>query len=511
MKKLLLSLTAVATLGTASAATFPTNTTPPWKSYMATGNVSDIVASTTVAAAIGTKVDATSGQSLNQTLQSPTITGGSIAGTDMSASVATSAGGNVSRTLAKHFADIPNVLDYGAKGDGSTDDGSAVAGALASSNLSIIAFPHTSSGYLLNTGTFAGGDYPNYNYNWQSDTGVYPSAGEIDYGNNYIHGTAAGSPDSCTGTINSPYTQPCLAITGQRIILDPASVWQGANTTNIGRDIECLPNHASPNSANLSNGYRRNWTACLYIGADTGTDGQSNSSGNGFGSSISTEVANWALDINTNSGIGHEFDMNVINNAVDGGITRAYFTLASASFKGVDSILSGNSPWGSGGSWAEAHEVNATPFTTTTKPAAQTNGNGETVYTSSTSGSTTTYTVYPRWTRGFSASGSVDDLVGVLNVAGESGNLLRGIDATGANFFTIDKAGNLTTNGFVSVKNANIYVSNGRYCLDASCTRYVYESGSAVKIGNTTNGDVASIDDSGNMTLKGTLTQSGTP
>ena len=55
---------------------FPTNTTPPWKSYMATGNTADIVASTTVASAIGAKVDAINGQSLNQTLQSPTITNG---------------------------------------------------------------------------------------------------------------------------------------------------------------------------------------------------------------------------------------------------------------------------------------------------------------------------------------------------------------------------------------------------------------------------------------------------
>lgn len=69
---------------------FPTNTTPPWKSYMATGNTADIVASTTVATAIGAKVDATSGQSLNQTLETPTITGGTATDTDISGALLSS-------------------------------------------------------------------------------------------------------------------------------------------------------------------------------------------------------------------------------------------------------------------------------------------------------------------------------------------------------------------------------------------------------------------------------------
>lgn len=87
MKKLFLPLAAVASIGVASAATFPTNTTPAWKSYMATGNTADIVSSPTVAAAIGAKVDATSGQSLNQTIDTPTIAGGSATGTDISAAI----------------------------------------------------------------------------------------------------------------------------------------------------------------------------------------------------------------------------------------------------------------------------------------------------------------------------------------------------------------------------------------------------------------------------------------
>lgn len=484
------------------------NYLPDWKSYQQTGNPADIVSSPTVAAAIGGKVDAVNGQSQGQSLTSPAVTGGSITQTDASGAKSIPSGGSVARSLAAHFADTPNVTDYGAVGDGTTDSGGAIATAAAQSP--IISIPHSSSPYVLNTGSFPGGTYPNYNWSFPNNTGVYSPVGFWSLGNNQFTGSAIGSPDKCTGSAFSPYTQPCLIATDYKIVMDPASIWQGPNTTNAGLSIGCLPNHKSTNAANTSNGYNRNWIACVYTEADTGSDGQANSAGSGFGSSISTEWINRTLDIASNHGIMQEDNVNVREIPVDGGITRDLFILASASFRGAQSIVAGKSPWTTNSGFAEAAEINATPFTTTTQPATA-GGNGEAVWTSTTTNGTTTYTVYPRWTRGISVSGSVDDFVEQVNVAGESGNLLRGIAANGTNYLTIDKVGNFKTNGFVSVSNANYYVSNGRFCLDTQCARYVYEANNTIRFGNTTNGDVASISDSGNLTIKGALTQNGTP
>lgn len=126
MKKLLLATVALASIGAASAATFPANTTPAWKSYMATGNTADIVSSPTVAAAIGLKVDATSGQSLNQTLQTPTITGGTATGVTINSGIlddkTTIAGKLVSGIVTLNsdgYLDLPYAT-YGAPLSGSS-------------------------------------------------------------------------------------------------------------------------------------------------------------------------------------------------------------------------------------------------------------------------------------------------------------------------------------------------------------------------------------------------------
>ena len=346
-------------------------------------------------------------------------------------------------------------------GNGSTDDGPAIQNAFAASKILTI-FPHTANSYLVNTGTFSGGAYPSATWAWPGTTGVYPSPGFTFMGNNQFQGTAIGDPNSCTGKFQSPYTQTCLAITDYKLIMDPASIWQGNNTTNAGLSIGCLPNHRSPNSGNTNGGgYRRNWIACMYWEADTGQDGQPNGV-SGFGSTISTELVNGTLDVGSNAGILQEDNVNVYGAPTDGGITRDQFILSSCgpfntgTYSGVSScqasVIGGKSPWGVTTEFASAIEIGATPFSSATAPAAQTNGNGETVYSG-----TGPYTVYPRWTNGTMISGAVNDYSAAMNVAGESGYFFRGQNASGTNLFTVDKTGTLTASGaLVSTSYASV-------------------------------------------------------
>lgn len=282
--------------------------------------------------------------------------------------------------------------------------------------------------------------------------------------------------------------------------MDPASLWQGQNTTNIGMDIECLPNHKNPNGNDLtSTGQFRNWTACLYLGVDTGPDGQQNSAGTGIGSSISTEIENRALNVNTNSGIVSEDDVNIINPVRDGGITRDMFILSSAAGNGQSSILAGHSPWGLSSEWGVGIEVNCTPFTSKIAPAKQTNGQGETVYSTSGSGSTTTYTVCPRWTHGVSVAGAVDDFYAGEKVSGESGNYFNAVDSSGSPFFQIQKStGTVLFNVPSGRSSAHFQMGyNGNYVssFGATVTQpfYVYD--------NVSNNNLITTDESGNSSF----------
>lgn len=115
----------------------------------------------------------------------------------------------------------------------------------------------------------------------------------------------------------------------------------------------------------------------------------------------------------------------------------------------------------------------------------------------------------PKFSNGMNVSGTAA-FTGTLSVYNSA--------AQGVYFQSNSKTGHVQTVGVNNGSdggmtfNGNISTTE-KVCLDSSCNRYVYEdtTNSKVKIGNATNGDVASIDDSGNMILKGTLTQSTTP
>ncbi|GBR48232.1 hypothetical protein [Gluconobacter roseus] len=69
------------------------------------------------------------------------------------------------------------------------------------------------------------------------------------------------------------------------------------------------------------------------------------------------------------------------------------------------------------------------------------------------------------------------------------------------------KSGSLFLDGHIGVSGGS------HVCLNYECSRYIYEDvgSSKIKVANTTNGDVFSIDDKGNIIAKGTVTQNGVP
>ncbi|AAW62095.1 hypothetical protein [Gluconobacter oxydans] len=264
---------------TAQGQTFPYNAKPAWKSYMTTGNPSDIVSSPTVAAAIGAKVDATNGQSLGQTIRSSTIQAGSLDGLQTVGNV-----GTASRTLSAYLSDAVNVLNYGGKA-GSTDSSAALSGAMSAmaANGSTLVFPYASSGYTLSSA----GSY------------TVTTPGSWDFRGSHITGAGVGDPGTGTGTLLSPYTNPYLITSNRKWIYDPAAIPQPANGTLVAESLECLPNRVNSANANAN----RNWIACRYVGADTGTGGTSSID-------LSTEVENWVLNVSGNHGLAFEIDTN---------------------------------------------------------------------------------------------------------------------------------------------------------------------------------------------------------
>lgn len=99
----------------------------------------------------------------NGTLNSPTING-NVAGNpqfigspNLGAGILTATGATTARSLADRFAQVFNVKDYGAKGDGTTDDSTAIAAAenaalaISKGQIPTVYFP--AGNYLLGAGS----------------------------------------------------------------------------------------------------------------------------------------------------------------------------------------------------------------------------------------------------------------------------------------------------------------------------------------------------------------------
>lgn len=116
----------------------------------------------------------------------------------------TSTGSTTGRSLKDRFADVINVKDFGAVGDGVADDASAFSAAYAAAPFgATIRVPQTgASGYLLN----ANPDADTKPVTWHFDTAVQ------------LSGSGLGTPDNGGGLFASPKTNPWLRIAGpQRI------------------------------------------------------------------------------------------------------------------------------------------------------------------------------------------------------------------------------------------------------------------------------------------------------
>lgn len=327
----------------------------------------------------------------------------------------------------------------------------ALLAAYGSSAVPIVNIPFSAAGYTLNDVLETPNallDNKNHLLNW--------NLGVTLLNGNRFSGSGVGAPEIGTGAFNSTYTNPWNVTTNVKMEFDPASLPEaGAGVTNQGLSIECRPNRP-----NIEDGIKtHHWIACVYRGADTGTGGAP-------GTAINTEVDNDVLNLATNSGTAYEIDVNVNGNVVDGGIQRGIFVTGGG--------VAGN-VWN-----GVALDIQHGTY----------NGNGALNWSTGVS--------VRNATRAFSAYAESDG----------AGFLYEGFNKASHEVFHVDSNGYVQAKSIVSDGNT---ITNGKICFDKSCTRYIYEKKEKIIIGNKNNGDVASIDDNGNIIIKGRIIQNRTP
>lgn len=471
-----------------------------WKGKNISQSMSDAMT------AISGKVDSVNGTSDNQKITSPLITspavkGGSLDGQQTISGV----GDGTSHRLSDLLGDYVNTARYGTIGDGLTDDGPAVSASMAAAlkNGSPLIFPHAPSGYNLSSGSFSN-----------------ETLGDFHFNDNSFSGSALGSPQTGTGRFNSLYTNPWLVVTGEKIEADPAGhAVAGSGSANIGWALECHNNHMDP----ASNAIKSRMISCGYIGMDTGTDG-------GTGTTYSSENLNEVLNLSSNSGTSEEIDVNFNGYVADGGWSRGLFITGGGKpgnqtnsvALDIQHIAYDGSllPWSTGISVREATTAIQTyarldgqgflyqGYDRNGSLVSQIDNNGYFLATGITSGNITlnspegswqnirlSHSGKERWEIGIDPTTMNDDLY--VSRRNADGNPL-GIPLRMSR-----------SSGLVSFESG--IATGGNVCLDMACTRYVYEANGKIYLGNVTNGNVASFDDSGNMIIRGRLIQNGTP